>query len=191
VLAEASRSRKNPLRCKHVCYSFIKPLKPLEAVGSRVYRTKTRTISRRTPAVPNGWWSARRRFSFVLAAPEIPKTFNHSAPKHPLEPGFAFMGSKPREASDDISSCLLAKSAILLRGQLIDQLLRLSAEFPLCFESTIRPRFHGVDRVYPQSKEIEQATCLVASHGVEPARFIVEYGVSQGCVHGRSTTGFR
>jgi hypothetical protein len=35
--------------------------------------------------------------------------------------------------------------------------------------------FHKVSRVYPQSKEVNQAISLIASHGVEQARYIVDF----------------
>lgn len=37
--------------------------------------------------------------------------------------------------------------------------------------------FYGIEKVYPQSKEIEQATCLIARHGLEQAKFIVQFSL--------------
>ena len=104
--------------------------------------------------------------------------------------------SKPQASSHDSpqdyregeSPPALAESFALIEGQVAalraydvaDQSTNTQSSDTLTTEARdlvlyFHKRFHGTDKVHPQSKQINQAIALIARHGEELARYIVDF----------------
>ena len=104
--------------------------------------------------------------------------------------------SKPQASSHDTpqdyregeSLPAVAESFALIEGQvaalraydMADQSTNTQSSDTLTTEARdlvlyFHKRFHGTDKIYPQSKQINQATALIAQHGEELARYIVDF----------------